>query len=188
MVKIAHYAFILLIVAGLVTLSFLTAEHVANSDKAIELVEQFGILGIIIVAFIGGLNLIVPIPVATLTPIFEAANFSLPTIIMCLVIGTTIADTVGYGIARLGSHASKKKFPQFQKKLRDFSTKHHKLILPGVFVWAVIVPLPNETILVPLGLMGYKLRLLLLPLIFGTILHQTLYVLGISNIFTWLMG
>lgn len=188
METVVRYSLLLVIIIAIVAGVFLTAQYVAQSDDAIIMVEKFGILGIIFVAFIGGLNIIVPIPVATLTPIFEAANFSLPVIIIALVIGTSLADMAGYGIGRLSRHASSTKYPEFQKRLQDFSIRHHRLILPVVIVWASIVPLPNEVLLVPLGLMGYGFRLLILPLIVGTIFHQTLYAFGISNVFTWIMG
>jgi len=60
------------------------------------------------------------------------------------------------------------------------ATQHPAVIMLFVGVYATVVPLPNEAILIPLALAGVSWRLLIVPLLVGALLIQTLLVAGIS--------
>lgn len=165
--------------------SFFLAEHVANDEGAQALVGRFGYLGMFILAIIAESSFIVPIPAATFTPIFTAAGFPILGIVTTLVIGTLIADGVGYLVGLGGRHAVAHHYPTFQERIQRFARRHHHLVIPGVFLYAALAPFPNEAILIPLALVGIRFRTLFIPLLLGTIILQTALVYGITNVFEY---
>ncbi len=186
MSRIRHtieFVALLLLIVSIITSAFYLADFISTNEATRELVEHYGVFGMIAVGFVGGLNLFVPVPAASFTPIFIAANFTLVTIIVSLVLGTVLADLVGYQIGKWGKRSTEVHFPQFHDWLCSLRKNHHRLILPGIFLYAAFMPIPNEAILIPLGLMGYHYKTIILPLAFGTIVNQTLYTLGFLGIF-----
>jgi len=163
--------------------SFFLADYVRDNGTARALVEHFGYVGILAISIITGLNLFVPIPAATFAPIYASAGFPLLAIIAALVAGTVIADTIGYLIGLGGRRIATHAHPVLQEKMQRFTEQHHRLVLPLVFLYAAFSPLPNEVILIPLAITGIRYRLLFLPLLFGTILYETLFVYGITSAF-----
>lgn len=160
------------------------ATHILDSSEAQALVQQYGYLGVVVIAFIGGLNLFVPIPAPTFTPIFLAGGLSLPWIVFWLVIGTTIADLVAFFFGRVGRLYITDRYPKTYAQLRRLRENHVHYIPWFVLGYASFVPFPNEAFLVPLGILGIRLRTFVIPLIVGSAVYHTLVALGVSNIFT----
>lgn len=100
------------------------ATQILNSQEAQALVQQYGYLGVVVIAFIGGLNLFVPIPAPTFTPIFLAGGLSLPWIILWLVIGTTLADLLAFFFGRLGRLYVTSQYPKTYAYLRALRKNH----------------------------------------------------------------
>jgi len=180
------YLTVVIVFLVVTLLAFSAADLVSERADLQALVQQFGFGGIVFLALVGGLNLFVPVPAATFTPVFMEAGFSMLLIITGLVIGTTIADTVGYLIGRLGGRRTRYTYPHIHERLVRFSERWHVFLIPGVFLYAAIVPFPNEAILLPLGLMGFRFIVLVVPLILGTLVNQTALAFGFSNVFTFL--
>lgn len=166
--------------------SFLFASSLSENQTATDFILSYGYLGVFILAIIGGLNLFVPIPAATFVPIFTEAGLFLPLIVVFLVIGTTIADLIGYWLGTVGRDFAKVSRPKLVKRLTKLRRKHRRLTIPVVAAYAALVPLPNELLLIPLAVMGVKLRILLPALILGTIVSQTILAYGFQNVFTYL--
>lgn len=182
---------LLLTIAGLITLSglaFLFANYLKTNGELAALIESTGILGTIIVALIAGLNPVLPVPPATFAPAFNAAGLSIPLIITGYVIGTVIADSVGYFLARFGSPYLSSNYPKVASRVNHFLDNHNRLVIPFIWFYSAFVPLPNELMLVPLGLARYDYRKLLLPIILGNIFHHTILVLGYQQVFRLLFG
>jgi len=65
--------------------------------------------------------------------------------------------------------------------------EEHQSYIPFIiFGYFVLAPLPNEVILIPLAIIGYKYKKLIIPLIIGNVLHHTIMVFGYSTIFSWI--
>lgn len=180
---------LLITVAAIVTIfiaAMFAASHIREDAAVIELVNQFGYLGILIVSIIAGINIIVPIPAAVFVPIFTAAGYPLWAIITTIVVGTVIADSVAYVIGRAGKESVEAHYPKTYERLLHINEHHHKWILPVVFLYATFIPIPNEALMVPLALMGFKYRVLIIPFTLGTIIFQTSLALGANSIFEFL--
>lgn len=153
-----------------------------------EFIAQFGYAGILILAYISGLNLLVPIPAPTFVPLFTASGFPIELVIATMVIGTTLADLTGFFLGIWGKTIVERKHLVWYERFTLFANKHEKLVQPGVFLFAAFFPLPNELFLIPLGLAGFRLRRLLLPLILGTIIHISLLAIGFDTLARLVFG
>lgn len=160
--------------------------YISNNIQAQQLVNKFGYLGVTVAAFFGGLNILVPVPATTFTPLFLSSGLTSLGIIAALVIGTSIADIIAYVLGIFGREKTDpSKFKLF-KKLESISNKNTPLLLILLFLWAAFVPFPNEAMLLPLGLLGFRFRSLLIPFLAGNIVHNTVIVFGVSNIIPFL--
>jgi len=181
--------FNLILFLGLITTalfgSFLLADYITTDHSSRELIQDYGYFGILLVSFVAGLNFIVPIPAATFVPVFTAGGISLLEIIILLTVGTMAANILSYYIGRYGGTITKSHYPNLQKKL--FLLYHdNRVWLPYfVFGFAALVPLPDEVYLIPLGMIGVKIRHFIVPLILGTATYQTMAALGVDNLFRY---
>ncbi len=142
-----------------------------------------GYFGVFISATIAGLNIFFPAPASALTPIFLASGLEFSYIVGALTLGTLLADIIGYYIGVFGKHVTEQVHPRLFSNLQKFDQKHHKMVLPAVFLFAALAPFPNELLLIPLGVIGYKFRYILIPLALGALIHQVTYAYGFINLF-----
>ena len=164
------------------------AQFVTQNDNAQALVQEFGYFGVIIISFVAGLNAIVPIPAGTFVPVFTAAGLQLSLIIVMLVLGTVLADMAAWYVGVLSRKITLHNYPKVARFISWVQEQNIWLIMLFVFVYSSIAPIPNEVILVPLALVGIKLRYLIGPLIIGTIIYQTAFAFGAQSIFEWWFG
>lgn len=165
--------------------AFILAESITENEALRDLIKKLGIFGIVFVGLLGGLNAFVPVPPATFAPLFLEAGMSELFIVIGFAVGTYIADSTGFLLGWLGSSYATSNYPKVTNRLRSFMEKHQRYIPFTIFGFIVLAPLPNETILIPLAIMGYKYKKLILPLIIGNLMHHTLMVLGYSTFFDW---
>ena len=158
------------------------ASHVQNNEAVKELVASFGHLGIFLVAVISGINLFVPVPATAFIPIFSAAGFNIVIIISIIVVGTTIADMLGYYIGTVLRPRANKGKNKIYHAIQKWCEGRPYVTQAIVFVYASIVPLPNELLLIPLGALGVKLRSLILAFVAGNIIHVTILAYGLTSL------
>ena len=186
--RILKLSFLLSLIVIVVIGALALTEYVMLNAEAQTFVGQFGYVGILLVSFVAGLNLLVPIPAATFVPIFAAGGIPLPIIVALLVIGTMSANLLAYVAGYYGGKLTKTKYPELQKKLLGYYKEKREWLPYFVFSFSAVVPLPDEIYLVPLGIIGVRLRVFIVPLLFGTIIHQTMFALGMQNIFSFVLG
>ena len=186
--KIARFTLLGLLITAVWVAALFLADYVATNDMAQNLTQQFGYVGILVVAIVSGLNVLVPVPAAAFVPVFTAAGFTIWLIIAVLVIGTTIADLIGYWLGRWSKEFVEDHYPKTFRRMKVLDERNHNLVLPIVFVYAALLPFPNEAIIIPLALIGFKFRTFLIPLVLGNIVNQTALAFGASNIFSLLFG
>lgn len=158
------------------------SQWLSTSPQAVTIMERLGYLGVIGLGIVGGLNFVVPIPPATFSALYGAAGFALYGVILALALGTLIADMIGFWIGtklRIALADSYPKITQYAKKVAAGSLYWLFFV---VMMYAAFVPFPNEAILIPLALAGVRFYYLLLPLIIGNILHQTILLTGVDTL------
>ena len=77
--------FVALLALAVIFIAFLAAKGISENDAAKDLVARFGVFGIVITAFVAGLNLFVPVHAATFAPVFLSAGFSMLIIMILLI-------------------------------------------------------------------------------------------------------
>lgn len=167
--------------------SLFLSRELARSDALLPFIDSYGALAIIVISFISGFNLIIPIPAASLSPIFFAAGFTFPFVVVLMTVGMVLADSVAYFVGRAGRGLLSVSQKRMLESLERWQEKRVWLIPLFVFIYAALVPIPNEVILVPVGLLGYRLRYLLPSLVLGSVIFNVLVGYGVNNIFMLLM-
>jgi len=177
---------LLLILTAVASGAFLIAEYTLTHTEFQNQVASFGYLGITILAMVAGLNVIVPIPAATFTPVFTAAGLTLPLIVLSLTIGTLLADFIGYAFGKLSRETVATKYPALVARLEHIYEHKRSWLLPVVFLYASFVPIPNEALVIPLAFLGVRWYTLVLPLFVGNFINQAIYAYGFQNVFWYL--
>jgi membrane protein YqaA with SNARE-associated domain len=167
--------------------SLLLTQFVIASPDYQTLIQKFGFMGVLLISFVAGLNLFLPVPAATFVPVFTAGGMGLPSIIFFLVVGTMAANLFSYVAGRYGGKVVRSHYPELQQKMISLYRNHERWLPHFVFLFTALMPLPDEVFLVPLGIIGIKLQKFILPLILGTIFYQTFAAYGIDNIFKYLL-
>lgn len=181
--KIIHSLIIIIAIIGIFSLSLYFTQYVADDEGAQMLVQQFGYIGVLLVSFITGLSFISPVPAATFSPIFTAGGIPLFITITLAVIGTMCANFVSYFVGRLGHNFTNTHYPKIQQKILSLYANKKELLPYFVFGFAALIPIPDEVYLIPLGIIGVKIRDFIIPLFLGTIFFQTVTAFGFQNIF-----
>lgn len=185
--KILGSIFFVGVIIAVLVASFYLTQYVSTDEASQKLIQEFGYLAVLFISFIAGLNVFLPVPAATFVPIFTAGGMSLPIIILLLIIGTLIADLLSFAIGHYGKNVVASHYPKIQSWLTKQFNKHRNYLPYYIFVFAAFVPLPDEIYLIPLGIIGIRLREIILPLVLGTIVYQTLAAYGIDNIFKFFL-
>jgi len=161
--------------------AILTGQWLSANTQAVAITEQFGYLGLLGIGIIAGLNFIIPIPAATFSALYSAAGLTTVGIILALALGTLIADMIGFWVGTKLRVLLSDSYPTITRYAKKIAEKSAYYIFTFVLLYAAFVPFPNEAILIPLAVSGISFRYLLLPLIIGNILHQTILVVGIDS-------
>jgi hypothetical protein len=167
--KILSLVFILLALTGT---AFYLATIITSDPTWQATVRSFGPAGMVLVAFLASLNALIPLPPATFAPIFLSA-------------GSSLADSVSYVLGRLGRKYTADHHPKLVKDLTHFFVGHHAWILPATYLYMAFSPFPNEYIMIPLALIGFRYPQIIIPLVLGNLFHHTWMIYGYESIFEW---
>jgi len=181
---ILRYATSLSALIGIIALSYWLVGIVQENEIVSALINAYGYFGIVVVSFISGFNLLVPIPAISLLPAFLAAGLSFWPIILLTAVGTTLADSASYVLGKSGRTL----FTDFHghlKQLDSLRKKHRSWPLIGLALWASVMPLPNEILVIPLSFLGYRLRYILPILFIGNVAFNILAAFGIVQLFSF---
>jgi len=158
---------------------------VAQKDGAVrDALFNLGYPGVFFIALVSGFNLLIPIPAVSFVPIFIEAGLNIWLLILFIVLGTSIADGIAYSIGRVGRELAGSWIREkLVKQLDRLKEKYYSGPLIALFFFAALAPLPNEIILIPLGLMGYKFRYVFIPYLAGNAIFNILIAFGITSVF-----
>lgn len=159
--------------------------RIASGNEVIqEIVLAYGYIGIFIVALISGFNLVVPIPAVSFLPLFIESGLSFWLTIFIIALGMTAADTLCYFFVRVGKVlASKSLGEKVFEKFHNLREKYYHYPLVILFVFASIVPLPNELLLIPAVILGYSFIQLIPIVLVGNFIFNLMFAKGLLNIF-----
>ncbi|MDP3725957.1 MAG: hypothetical protein Q8R36_02040 [bacterium] len=170
--------------AGIIIAAFYLARFAKGSEAIQAAVALYGYVGVLIVSFVSGLNLAIPVPAIAFMPLFLESGLSFWFSIFYIAVGVTIADCVAYSLGRFGRHitlhvADGRVF----KYLERMYKKHKWGPLVALFLFVSLVPFQNELLLIPLGFLGYRAVHIFPILIAGNFIFNIFYVASVMKLF-----
>lgn len=137
-----------------------------------------------IVAIIGGTSIFVLFPYYIFTISFGVAGFNPFLLGICAGIGTLIGDSITYYIAYKGRQiATGKLASRFEKTFKWFMHEMPDFLPVFAFFYAAAIPLPDDFITIPAGLMKYPFKKLALGVGLGKVTFNT--ILAFSGYYGW---
>lgn len=168
----------------LIALAFYLARLAPESEAVSSFVASYGYLGILLISLVSGFNLAVPVPAIAFMPLFVEAGLSYWVSIVVITAGVTLADSLAYLLARTGRLVVSEKWgKQVFAILETWREKYRIAPYVLLLLFASLAPLPNEVMLVPMGLMGYRYRKLLPVILLGNLAFGILYSQGLLGIY-----
>lgn len=173
------------ILLSILGLALWLAQSLEESPLIKNFIINYGHTASFVLGVIGGLNLVVPIPGITFMPLFLEAGLNFWIVIMMVTAGMLLADTLAFILGKTGRQffASLPIQNKIYKRIEKLEHENKKFPYFFLFLFASFAPFPNEAIVIPMGLLGYKIKNLALPLIAGNFIFNLLYALGVVNIF-----
>jgi len=167
-----------------IVLAFWLAQYAKDNESIRQVVSQYGYFGIFGIAIISGFNLAVPIPAISFLPLFLESGLGTWSTILVVSLGVTLADMIAFFLGKAGRHV----FPEGKiiKRIQKLGEKNVHSPILVLFLFASFVPLPNEVLGLPMGFMGYNKWHVLTAVFLGNFVFNTLYGLGVVNIFNLL--
>lgn len=177
---IFHAVIVMSVILIVFKLRYLTGDNELISD----FVSDYGYGGIFLVSLVSGFNFLIPVPAISLLPLFTISGLNILLAVFLIILGTTLADITAYNIVTMGKQAVQSSINEhIFKRLEQLCLRHYWIPIIVLFLFAAFVPFPNEIILAPLAFLGYRLLHLLPALLLGNGIFNTLYALGVVNIF-----
>lgn len=144
-----------------------------------SLVSAIGVkntyLTIFLVASIGGFSSFTGYPLLTLMATFVAGGSHPLLIGLCSGSGVMIGDSLFFLFGVRGRKAMSDKTRHHVDRLTQWISKRHRYVVPFfMYVYAAILPLPNDIMTVAVSLTGYPYRKAIIPLYLGNLTHMTL--------------
>ncbi len=127
-----------------------------------NLVLDYGYLGIFLISILGNISIVIPVPFVL---VIYAFGSILNPILLGLAggIGSTMGEFVSYLVGRGGRVVLNEKQRTRLDRIEKLVEKHGLLL---IFLFALL-PLPDDVILIPLGMMKYDWRKILFGMFFG---------------------
>ncbi len=155
-----------------------------------EIVEFIGINNGYVLTFfgalLGGTSILVPFPYHIL--IFTLAAGGLNPFFLGLLagLGIFIGDSTSYFIGYTGREIVTGKPAALFERFHKWVVKKPKWILPiFLFLYSSVIPTPNDLLVIPLGLVRYPYIKVIIPLLLGSIVFNTLLAFAGFYGFEW---
>ncbi len=126
----------------------------------------YGYLGAFVSSLVGNATVIIVFPYTAI--IFLLAAFGLNPWLLALVtgLGSMLGELVSYVVARTGSGAFERKRPTSYAAVRSIVERRPRLIPLLLFSFAAL-PLPDDLLLIPLGIVRYSIWKIIGPNFLG---------------------
>jgi membrane protein YqaA with SNARE-associated domain len=142
----------------------------------LDLVLQFGYLGVFLISCIGAATIIFPIPY-TLTLFWLGAFSDMDILLLTLSsgIGSALGELIGYILGYAANNIINESRKEKFKSISKFIT-HKKYWTPLLIFAFALTPLPDDLLFIPLGIIRYSVWKALIPAIAGKILMSYILV------------
>lgn len=161
----------------------LWSKQFADQQAVQSIVNRLGYVGIFVVSFISGFNIVIPVPVISFWPVFVESGMALWAVVVIITVGMTTGDSVGFLVGRAGRNVDTAIVQKRINQINTWSRRYRVGPLTGLFLYASFAPAPNELVVVPMAFMGYSYKTMFPLLLLGNGVFNTLIVVG----FEWIL-
>lgn len=169
--KVVYVAFVVFFIGVAIWLATL------DLGGALErFVEDWGYVGYFASASIAGMNVFVPTTHLIFTAPLLNAGLDPLLLVACGALGASLADLVGYAIGDRGRHAFSGATDRMARWLTDTVERRRRFAPVVLFLWAGFMPLPNEILVIPAGVMGYGMARTFLITLAGNVCFNALAI------------
>jgi membrane protein YqaA with SNARE-associated domain len=143
----------------------------------IKITETIGIqnsyLLTFFVAFLGGSSILIPFPYYLFIITFGAGGLNPFLLGIIGGLGLALGDSITYFIGYKGKEVLPHKVQKIFNKIRIICSKRSWLMPFFLFIYGAIIPIPNDLIILPLGLGRYPYWKMAIPLTIGNMIYTT---------------
>lgn len=123
------------------------------------LAQQFGYLGVFIISLIGAISVAIPIPYTVVIFLLGAnPNTNLNPLLIALASGggAAVGEMVGYGAGYAAGELVGERRKRRMGAMLELLTMRGRWIWPFLIFVFALTPLPDDLLLIPLGLLRYS--------------------------------
>ncbi len=145
-------------------------------------------IGTFIISLVGGLSTFITVPYQLVVITFGAGGLDPWLLGLAAGIGLMIGDATSYLIGYHGRDFVPRKVQVAFKKIYGWlATKPKPLTFLTIFIYGAIFPIPNDFLVIPLGLIHFPYWKMAIPLTLGNILSNALLAYFGTALIQWLM-
>ena len=173
----------LLAVAGLIAVMVWVNLRAGDMEGARDAAAAAGYPGLLLASVVSGFNLVWPAPIVAAYPFFIESGFEPVPTLATIALGMTGGDLLGYLVGNTTRDMSSYQLARFRARAEALHDRHRFLPLGLLFLYAAFVPLPNELLVIPMAYMRYSMPAVMTAVLFGNVIFNTMWALGLSLIF-----
>jgi len=159
------------------------ARYLSAHSRLQVFVALYGYPGLLLVSFLSGFNLAVPVPAAAFLPALVTSGLDLYACVLVMSVGMTVADGIAFLFGTAGRHVIHGKGSETLERLDRMRATHSWSPILVMFLWACFAPLPNEVLAIPLGYLGFRARYVLPAIAAGNIVFNLIFGLGLIALY-----
>lgn len=157
-------------IALLAVVVFTRPEVVSRLNQQLEgaqnLAVRYGALGVFLAMLVGNLTIFIVFP-STIVPFVVAAAGANPVAVgLASGVGALAGEFSGYLLGRLGSRLVRDRYPEAHAMLKEIVARRPRALPVLLFVFSLL-PLPDDVLFIPLGLIRYPWWRVALPAFLG---------------------
>lgn len=149
---------------------------------------QNSYLLVFFLAFVGGTSILFPFPYYLVVFTFGAAHLNPILLGIFAGTGVMLGDSTSYLVGYSGREIIPAKLSERFNKIRDWLLRQKSgFIALGLFLYGAIIPIPNDVVIVPLGVIRFSYIKAVIPLWLGNIVFNIIVAFaglyGLSFVF-----
>lgn len=184
-----HRSIFQAIFAFIILVSVIYGQYVIiGSGHLAGVISQIGYVGLFLFSFINGFNVIVPIVPTSLMPTLLDAGYQFWPLLTVMSIGMSLADMAGFLVGRYLGKFRRADDWGILKFLQSIQKKSYYTPLVLAFFFGAFIPLPFELVMIPLGMMRYRVETIFAISISANVIFNLITALGFVQLFNVLLG
>lgn len=167
---------IIVLILFFIAWSILLANYSPNYSPN-KIIERVGIENSYVitffVAFLGGSSILIPFPYYLFIITFGAGGLNPFLLGLIGGLGLAAGDSITYFIGYQGKEVLPTRLQKVFDKICFFCSRKSWLMPFFLFIYGAMIPIPNDVIILPLGLGRYGYWKMAIPLTLGNIVYTT---------------